>query len=61
MDVTLSIVVIGAVVVVSLLGAWAVSRYQRDKVDETNAGTRSLEDLKAEDLKARKEKPTGSI
>ncbi|MEA2001869.1 MAG: hypothetical protein U9N84_08305 [Actinomycetota bacterium] len=39
MDVALTIVVIAAVVVVSLLGAWALGRYRRDKVNETDAGT----------------------
>jgi hypothetical protein len=39
--------VVGAVVVVSLLGAWAVGRYRRDSADETNAGKRSPEELTA--------------
>ena len=52
MDVTLGIVVIGAVVVVSLFGAWAAGRNRRDKAHETGSGKIPLEELKAaEDLK----------
>jgi len=56
MDVTLGIVVIGAVVVVSLLGAWAAGRNRRDKAHETDSGKSPPEELTAaEDLKKLKD------
>ena len=57
MDVTLGIVVIGAVVVVSLFGAWAAGRNRRDNAHETDSGKSPPEELTvAEDLKKLKEK-----
>jgi hypothetical protein len=58
MDMTLGFVVIGAVVAVALLGAWAVGRYRRDKADVPDAGKRSPEELTArENLKKLKDAP----
>lgn len=53
MDLLVTGIVLGAVVLLSLLGAWALGRRRDRQTPSTDAAMRSVEDLKAEDHQAR--------